>query len=69
VSVYISISRPDCVLNSQRKRVGIYTVITVIVTIILGLYIFLDLNIVVGFLVILFAAFIYYTKKRLVAAS
>lgn len=56
-------------MNSQRKRVGIYTVITVIVTIILGLYIFLDLNIVVGFLVILFAAFIYYTKKRLVAAS
>jgi hypothetical protein len=52
-------------LSSPRKRVGIYTVITVVITLILGLYIFLELNFVIGFLVILLAAFIYYTRKRL----
>jgi hypothetical protein len=37
----------------------------VIITLILGLYIFLELNFVIGFLVTLLGAFIYYTRKRL----
>ena len=52
-------------MSSQKKRVGIYTIITTLVTIILGVYIFVELNFVLGFLVVLFAAFIYYTRKRL----
>lgn len=53
-------------MGSPKKRVGLYTIITTVVTIILGVYIFVALNFVVGFLVVLFAAFIYYTRKRLV---
>lgn len=64
-SIYISSDRVSWRLSSPRKRVGPYTIITVAITLILGLYIFLDLNVVVGFLVILLAAFIYYTRKRL----
>lgn len=56
-------------MSSPRKRVDEYTIITVIVTILLGLYMFLEVNFVIGFLVILLAAFIYYTIKRLEGVS
>jgi len=52
-------------LSSQRRRVSTYTVVTVLVTIVLGLYIFLELNLIIGFAVIMFAAFMYYARKRL----
>ena len=35
------------------------------ITLILGLYIFLELNFIIGFLMILLGAFMYYTRKRL----
>ena len=63
--VYIFSDCGTCEMSSQKKRVGIYTIITTLVTIILGVYIFVALNFVVGFLVVLFAAFIYYTRKRI----
>jgi hypothetical protein len=52
-------------LTSPRRRVGTYTVVTVLVTLALGLYIFLELNVIIGLLVILLGAFVYYTRKRL----
>jgi hypothetical protein len=52
-------------LTSPRRRVGLYTAVTVLITLALGLYIFLELNVIVGFLVVLLGAFVYYTRKRL----
>jgi hypothetical protein len=43
--------------------------ISVIITLVLGLYIFLELNFVIGFLMIMLGAFLYYTRKRLEGAG
>jgi hypothetical protein len=37
------------------------------ITLILGIYIFLELNFIIGFLVVMLGAFVYYTRKRLEA--
>jgi len=52
-------------LSSQGRKVSTYAVVTVIVTLILGLYIFLELNIIIGFLVVMLATFMYYARKRI----
>ena len=52
-------------MGPRRKRVGTYTVVTVLIMLILGLYIFLELDVIVGFVVIMLAAFMYYARKRL----
>jgi ABC-type Mn2+/Zn2+ transport system permease subunit len=63
--VYISSVGGICEMSSPKKRVALYTIITTIITLILGVYIFVELNFVVGFLIVLFAALIYYSRKRL----
>lgn len=55
-------------MGSHEKRVSIPTIVMVLITLILGLYIFLELNFVIGFLVIVLGAFVYYTRKRLEGA-
>ena len=52
-------------LGSQRRRVSTYSVISVLITLIVGVYIFLELNFVIGFLIVMLGALIYYTRKRL----
>ena len=52
-------------LGSQGRRVSIYSVVTVLITLIVGVYIFLELNFVIGFLIVMLGALIYYTRKRL----
>lgn len=52
-------------MSSQGRKVSTYTVVTVIITLILGLYIFLELDYIIGFLVVMLGAFVYYTRKRL----
>lgn len=52
-------------LSSQGRKVSTYTVVTVIITLILGIYIFLELDFIIGFLVVMLAAFVYYARKRL----
>jgi len=52
-------------LGSQGRRVSTYTVISVLITLIVGVYIFLELNFVIGFLIVMLGALIYYTRKRL----
>jgi len=52
-------------LASQGRRVSVYTVVMVLITLIAGLYIFLELNFVIGFLMVMLGALIYYTRKRL----
>jgi len=64
-SVYILSGHVRFGLSSQRRKVSSYTAVTVIVMLILGLYIFLELNFIIGFLVVMFATFVYYTRKRL----
>jgi len=56
-------------LGSQGRRVSTYTVITVLITLIAGIYIFLELNFVIGFLIVMLGALIYYTRKRLEGVS
>jgi len=51
-------------LGSQG-RVSVYTVVMVLITLIAGLYIFLELNFIIGFLMVMLGALIYYTRKRL----
>jgi hypothetical protein len=63
--LYISSDRVCVRLSSPKKRVGMYTIVAVITMIVLGLYIFLELNFVVGFLVVMLAALVYYSSKRL----
>jgi len=64
-SVYISSDRVRYGLTSPRRRVSTYTVVTVLITLVLGLYIFLELDVIVGFIVIMLATFVYYARKRL----
>ena len=64
-SIYISSEYVGRGLASQGKRVSISTIISVMITLILGLYIFVELNFIIGFLMILLGAFMYYTRKRL----
>jgi sugar phosphate permease len=52
-------------LTSHGKRVSKATIITVMISLILGLYVFLELNFVIGFLMIMIGAFVYYSRKRL----
>jgi len=52
-------------LGSQGRRVSIYSVIMVLITLIVGLYIFLELNFVIGFIIVMLGALIYYTRKHL----
>ena len=40
-------------------------IITVMITLVLGVYIFLELNFVIGFLIVMLGALVYYTRKRL----
>jgi len=56
-------------LGSQRRRVSTYSVVTVLITLIVGVYIFLELNFVIGFLIVMLGALIYYTRKRLEGVS
>ncbi|HYA56493.1 MAG TPA: hypothetical protein VED22_06830 [Nitrososphaerales archaeon] len=52
-------------MSSQGRRVSLYTVVMVLITLIVGLYIFLELNFIIGFLIVAIGALIYYTRKRL----
>ena len=52
-------------MGSEGKRVSLYTVVTVLITMIAGVYIFLELNFIIGFLIVMFGALIYYSRKRL----
>ncbi|HUI23022.1 MAG TPA: hypothetical protein VLY82_01360 [Nitrososphaerales archaeon] len=56
-------------MGSQRRRVSTYSVVTVLITLIVGVYIFLELNFVIGFLIVMLGALIYYTRKRLEGVS
>ena len=47
------------------QKANLYADIMTIVMLVLGVYIFVSLNVVVGFLVVLMAAFTYYSRKRL----
>ena len=49
----------------SQGRVSVYTVVMVLITLIAGLYIFLELNFIIGFLMVMLGALIYYTRKRL----
>jgi len=53
------------VLGSQGRRISTYSVIMVLMTLIVGVYIFLELNFFIGFLIVMIGALIYYTRKRL----
>jgi hypothetical protein len=63
--VYIMNSHVGHGLGSQGRRVSTYTVVSVLITLIVGVYIFLELNFVIGFLVVMLGALVYYTRKRL----
>jgi len=65
IIVYILSSHISYGLSSQGRRVSLYTVVMVLITLIVGLYIFLELNFVIGFLIVAIGALIYYTRKRL----
>jgi hypothetical protein len=69
IIVYIMLDHVGCGLGSQGRRVSVYTVVMVLITLIVGLYIFLELNFVIGFLIVMIGAFIYYTRKRLEGVS
>jgi hypothetical protein len=53
-----------CMLFSTGPRVGIYTTIATLVMLIVGLYVFLEYNFIVGFVMIALAAVYYFGKKR-----
>jgi len=55
----------SCGLGSQGRRISTYSAITVLITLVVGVYIFLELNFVIGFLMVMLGALIYYTRKRL----
>ena len=63
--VYIMSNQVSHRLGSQGRRISVYSVITVLITLIVGLYIFLELNFVIGFLIVMLGALIYYTRKRI----
>ena len=65
LTVYITLDRIGCRLGSQGRKVSVYSVIMVLITLVVGLYIFLELNFVIGFLIVMLGALIYYTRKRL----
>ena len=52
-------------MGSQARKASKYTVVTVMITLILGIYIFLELDLIIGFAVIMLATFTYYARKRL----
>jgi len=63
--VYIMSNHVSYGLVSQGRRISAYSVIMVLITLIVGVYIFLELNFVIGFLIVMLGALIYYTRKRL----
>jgi len=63
--VYIMSNHVSYGLGSQGRRISAYSVIMVLITLIVGVYIFLELNFVIGFLIVMLGALIYYTRKRL----
>jgi len=65
IIVYIMSSHVSYGLGSKGRKVSVYTVVMVLITLIVGLYIFLELNFVIGFLIVMIGALIYYTRKRL----
>jgi sugar phosphate permease len=67
--VYIMSNHVSHGLGSQGRRVSTYTVIMVLITLIVGVYIFLELNFIIGFLMVMLGALIYYTRKRLEGVS
>jgi len=52
-------------LSSEPRRVSMPTLIMVLITLIAGVYIFLELNFVIGFIMVMLGALIYYTRKRI----
>ena len=64
-TVYIMSHQVSYGLGSQGRRVSVYSVIMVLITLIVGVYIFLELNFVIGFVIVMLGALIYYTRKRL----
>jgi len=68
-TIYITINHVSYGLGSQGRRVSTYSVVTVLITLIVGVYIFLELNFVIGFLIVMLGALIYYTRKRLEGVS
>lgn len=67
--VYITNNHVSYGLGSEGRRVSAYTVVMVLITLIAGVYIFLELNFVIGFLIVMLGALIYYTRKRLEGVS